>query len=499
MIDVLIITFNEAINLPHCLTAMQQWTKKIFVIDSGSTDGTQDLARSMGAEVIHHDWTGYAAQKNWGLDNLPFESDWILIVDADEIITPKLRDELIRVASVPMNQIRENGFFINRLTYFLSRPIRHCGYFPSWNMRFFKRGQGRYENRAVHEHIVIRDPVSNIAEPMLHQDRRGLEHYFAKHNRYSTLEAQQLYREIFDPTFQASDVNVTVETRRRRWLKRHVTQFVPFPSLWRFLYMYMLRLGILDGKAGFQFCRFIATYDAMVALKLRDLVRRSKMGEQIAPDEPVIGSALAMPEGSEVFGERSTAKTVKATQEPSAVVPIQMQPEASPWTFSEKVVRALWMILGRPVFRTSFHNWYKFRVSLLRLFGAKIGQQVAIRPSVNVEIPWNLEIDDNAIIGDYAILYSLGKIRIGRRSIISQYTHLCAGTHDYTDQRFRLIRDPITIGDDVWIGADAFIGPRVHVGPLTVVGARTSVYKNLAAGQVYVGNPARSLKERILQ
>ena len=206
-----------------------------------------------------------------------------------------------------------------------------------------------------------------------------------------------------------------------------------------------------------------------------------------------------MPEGSEVFGERSTAKTVKTTQEPIAVVPIQMQPEASPWTFSEKVVRALWMILGRPVFRTSFHNWYKFRVRLLRLFGAKIGQQVAIRPSVNVEIPWNLEIDDNAIIGDYAILYSLGKIRIGRRSIISQYTHLCAGTHDYTDQRFRLIRDPITIGDDVWIGADAFIGPRVHIGPLTVVGARTSVYKNLAAGQVYIGNPARSLKERILQ
>src|SRR5438552_12860842 len=87
-IDVMIITFNEALNLPQCLAALQGWTNKVFVIDSGSTDGTQDIARRYGAEVVHHAWPGYARQKNWGLDSLPMEAEWILIIDADEVITP---------------------------------------------------------------------------------------------------------------------------------------------------------------------------------------------------------------------------------------------------------------------------------------------------------------------------------------------------------------------------------------------------------------------------
>ncbi|MFG0252351.1 MAG: glycosyltransferase, partial [Phycisphaerales bacterium JB038] len=101
MIDVMVITFNEALNLPHCLAALQGWTNRVFVIDSGSTDGTQEVAESYGADFIHHDWEGYARQKNWGLTNLPFESEWILIVDADEIVTRGLKKRLLRIASGP--------------------------------------------------------------------------------------------------------------------------------------------------------------------------------------------------------------------------------------------------------------------------------------------------------------------------------------------------------------------------------------------------------------
>jgi putative colanic acid biosynthesis acetyltransferase WcaF len=176
-----------------------------------------------------------------------------------------------------------------------------------------------------------------------------------------------------------------------------------------------------------------------------------------------------------------------------------MRPEPSAWTLREKAWRAIWMVVGRPIFRLSFHNWYRFRAALLRLFGARIARGVAIRPSVNIEVPWNLEIDEDATVGDHAILYSLGHIRIGKRSIISQYAHLCAGTHDHTDHTFRLIRAPITIGDDVWIGADAFIGPGVTVGSLSVVGARSSTYKDLPRQRVCVGNPARPIKERVLR
>lgn len=494
MIDVMIITHNEAINLPHCLQALQGWTNKIFVIDSGSTDGTQDLARSFGAEVVHHDWPGYAEQKNWGMENLPFESPWLLIVDADEVITPKLRDQLVELARKPVDDIPENGFFINRLTYFLDRPIRHCGYFPSWNMRFFKRNKGRYEDRLVHEHIIIDDPIGKIKEPMLHEDRRGLEHYFAKHNRYSTLESRQLFIDITQPDEKKVSANVTAETNRRRWLKRNVTQFVPLPSLWRFLYMYVIKLGVLDGVAGFEFCRFIATYDSMVALKLRELLRqRKRAGNQVEDAVAAPLSALSNAEGSESAG------IVQFTPGPKPHPGVmQLHPEASPWSFREKLGRAVWMLLGKPIFRISFHNWYGFRARMLRLFGARIGTGVAIRPTVNIEVPWMVEIDDDATIGDYAIIYSLGKVTIGKRSIVSQYAHLCAGTHDYADHAFKLIRSPVSVGSDVWIGTDAFIGPGVYIGDLTVVGARSSVYKDLPPKMVCVGNPAKAIKERNL-
>jgi acetyltransferase-like isoleucine patch superfamily enzyme/glycosyltransferase involved in cell wall biosynthesis len=517
MIDVMIITFNEVLNLPHCLAALQGWTNKVFVVDSGSTDGTQDIARKYGAQVVHHDWPGYSRQKNWGLQNLPMESDWILIIDADEVITPDVRKRLEQIARRPANDAPENGFFINRLTYFMGKPIRHCGYFPSWNLRFFKRGKAWYEDRVVHEHMVIDDPVGYVKEPMIHDDRRGLEHYVAKHNRYSTLEAKALFDEISGARDEHRQANITKDTRRRRWVKRHVMPYMPFPGLWRFLYMYVLRLGILDGKAGLEFSRFISLYDSLVSLKLRELRRQARVAGRDTVALDAGGRGLAYAEGTEpvtpptmqppaapgrLNGERTrTVDDHAATPEGQTASGqyMQMQPEASPWSFREKVGRAIWMLMGKPIFRLSFHNWYGFRARWLRLFGASIGHGVAIRPTVNIEVPWMIEVEDDATIGDHAILYSLGKIHVGKRSIISQYAHLCAGTHDYADHTFRLLRTPVTIGDDVWIGADAFIGPGVNVGSLSVVGARSSTYKDLPEHQVCVGNPAKAIKERVLR
>lgn len=495
MIDVMMITYNESLNLPYSLASLQGWTRKVHVIDSGSTDDTVDIARSFGAEVVHHDWPGYARQKNWGLDTLALEADWTLILDADEVITQELREVLLNIAARPVEQVHESGFYLNRLTYFLGKPIHHCGYFPSWHLRFFKRGHGRYEDRPVHEHVEIQGPLGRIARPMLHDDRRGLEHYVAKHNRYSTLEAHALYKEITEGRDQAASSSIALATRWRRWLKRNLYLRLRLAGLWRFLYMYILRLGILDGSKGFAFCRFIAMYDGLVALKLRGL-RQSAMtgGGQHGLSSISEGGGLAMVEGVMPVERRDES----STPEPGKML-VQLKPEASPWTFREKLARALWLLSGRPLFRLSFHNWYRFRRVILRLFGARIGRDVSIRPTVHIEVPWMLEIEDGATVGDHAILYSLGPIRIGARAIISQYAHLCAGTHDYTDHTFRLIRLGIIIGQDVWIGADSFVGPGVEVGDLSVLGARSSAYKTLEPRQVYVGNPARAIKERILQ
>jgi len=169
----------------------------------------------------------------------------------------------------------------------------------------------------------------------------------------------------------------------------------------------------------------------------------------------------------------------------------------SPWTTREKFARLIWMIVWTVLFRPSFHNWYRWRSFLLRCFGARIGKGVFIRPTCWVEIPWNLEIGDHCAIGDNAILYSLGKITIGSLVAISQYAHLCAGTHDYTRRSFALLRLPIRIGDGVWIAADAFVGPGVVIGERSVVGARATVMKDVPTDVVVAGNPARVIKPRV--
>jgi putative colanic acid biosynthesis acetyltransferase WcaF len=171
-------------------------------------------------------------------------------------------------------------------------------------------------------------------------------------------------------------------------------------------------------------------------------------------------------------------------------------PQGTTWTRGQNITRALWMLFGRAMFRCTFHNWYGVRRGILRAFGAKIASGAKIRPTVKIEIPWNLDIGENCLIGDYAILYALGTITIGDRSVISQYAHLCAGTHDYSSRVFQLLRPPIVIGKDCWIATDAYVAPGVTVGDRSVLGARSSAYKNMDADMIYAGNPAKPMRKR---
>ncbi|MBK7403448.1 MAG: putative colanic acid biosynthesis acetyltransferase [Phycisphaerales bacterium] len=170
--------------------------------------------------------------------------------------------------------------------------------------------------------------------------------------------------------------------------------------------------------------------------------------------------------------------------------------KVSPWTTGEKVRRGLWMVLRVPLFRLSWHNWYGWRRGVLRAFGARIGRSCTIRPTARIEVPWLLEMDDGATLGDYAIVYNLGPVRIGRRTTISQYAHLCAGTHDMNRADLPLLRPPITIGADCWIAADSFVGPGVAVADGCVLGARSNLFADTEPWGVYVGSPARRIRDR---
>jgi putative colanic acid biosynthesis acetyltransferase WcaF len=165
-------------------------------------------------------------------------------------------------------------------------------------------------------------------------------------------------------------------------------------------------------------------------------------------------------------------------------------------TFRERMLETLWDLLGQPLMRITFHNWYGLRRWMLGLFGAQIDPTARIRPSVRISYPWRLKVGAHTAVGDHAILFCLGPITIGRRCTISQYAHLCSGSHDYTSRSMTLVTKPIVIEDDVWIAADVFVGPGVTVGRDAVVGARSTVFHPLPPGMICGGDNARPLRPR---
>lgn len=171
---------------------------------------------------------------------------------------------------------------------------------------------------------------------------------------------------------------------------------------------------------------------------------------------------------------------------------------ARKYSNKELIIRVVWVI-GKLLFTISPRTSFKFRNSLLMVFGAKIGNSVHIYPSAIIYMPWNLTIGDNSAIGEDALIYNLGKITIGNNATISHRAHLCAGTHDYSDPTLHLLKPPINIGDNAWVCAQAFIGPGVTINEGAVVGAAAVVTKDVEAWTVVAGNPAKFIKKRILK
>ncbi|EPF15775.1 MULTISPECIES: colanic acid biosynthesis acetyltransferase WcaF [Cedecea] len=156
----------------------------------------------------------------------------------------------------------------------------------------------------------------------------------------------------------------------------------------------------------------------------------------------------------------------------------------------------LWWAVQATLFAWSPQVLYPWRAFLLRLFGAKVGKKVVIRPSVKITYPWKLTLGDHAWVGDDAVLYTLGEIVVGANSVVSQKCYLCTGSHDYMSKHFDITQAPIVIGEKCWLATDVFVSPGVTIGDGCVVGARSSVYKSLPANAICRGNPAVKIRER---
>ncbi len=275
MISVLIPVRNEKANIAACIESVR-WADEIVVVDSGSTDGTVDLAEKSGATVVQFKWNGkFPKKKNWALENVPWKNEWVLILDADERITPELAAEIRSELKSP----RADGYFINRRFIFLGQWIRHCGYYPSWNLRLFRHKRGRYEqmhggdtasgDNEVHEHVVLDGAAAHLKNDMMHFAYPDIYTWMEKHNRYSNWEAEiEVCGEI-----SGAGIGAQLSSRRklRAWSRR-----LPFRPALRFFYSYVLKLGFLDGRAGYMFCRLLATYEMLNVFKARELRRKAK-------------------------------------------------------------------------------------------------------------------------------------------------------------------------------------------------------------------------------
>jgi len=160
------------------------------------------------------------------------------------------------------------------------------------------------------------------------------------------------------------------------------------------------------------------------------------------------------------------------------------------------VMVQLWWIVQATLFRWSPQGFYGWRRFLLRLFSAKVGKSVIIRPSVGITYPWKVTIGDYSWIGDDVVLYSLGEIDIGANAVISQRSYLCAGGHDFKKVTFDICAKSIHVGDEAWVATDVFIAPGVQIGKGAVVGARSSVFSDMPDGMVCMGSPAKPVKPR---
>lgn len=179
---------------------------------------------------------------------------------------------------------------------------------------------------------------------------------------------------------------------------------------------------------------------------------------------------------------------------------IGVDPHIQPsFTLGNRLRRLLWGVFAAVFYRTTPRPFHAWRAFVLRCFGARLGAGCHFYPQVAIWAPWNIEAGDQVVVANGVTLYSMAKITLGRRAVVSQGAHLCCGTHDYEDPNFQLIAKPIRIGERAWVCAEAFLAPGVTVGDGAVIGARAVLTADAQPWSVYAGHPARRLKARTLR
>lgn len=246
-IAAVIIAYNEEKNIKKCLESVK-WADEIIVVDSFSTDKTFSISKKYADKVFNIKWMGFSKTKNFGISKA--RSEWILSLDADEIVSENLKKEILKtVKSTDLN-----GFFIPRKPFFMNRFIKHCGWYPSCQLRLFKKTKGKFdESKMVHENVKITGKAGYLKNDLLHYPYENIGKYFDHLNRYTNLAAESM----------------RLKNKKAGFLN------LIFHPFFTFFKMYFIKLGVLDGLAGFTVCVLSSFYNFVKYAKLWELRRRT--------------------------------------------------------------------------------------------------------------------------------------------------------------------------------------------------------------------------------
>jgi glycosyltransferase involved in cell wall biosynthesis len=271
-ITVIITTLNEELHIERAVRSVHD-LGSVFIVDAGSADKTCALAEAASATVVQHEWVGYSAQKNWAIDNLQVETEWLFFLDADEYVTPLLRDEI----ETSVKDRSKVGFHIPRRNIFCGRTLKHAWWYPDYQLRLFRRSSGRFEDRLVHEHVVVNGEAGFLEHPLVHENLKSLDEFRRRHERYAALEAAEILKSRRGlRAGQRAGRFFGSWPERRRALKTRVWYRLPGRPAIRFVWMYLLKRGFLDGNAGLLYSYLLAQYERQINAKVRELERAEK-------------------------------------------------------------------------------------------------------------------------------------------------------------------------------------------------------------------------------
>lgn len=267
MVSILILTKNEARNLPGCLQSVN-WSDDIHVFDSYSTDSTVNLAREVGAHVTQRPFDNWSEHQNWGLRNIPFKHPWIFYIDADERVSAELRTGILKAVETPDANV---AFMVQRRDFLLSKWIKHSQATPMYT-RLFRPEKMQYR-RLVNPISIVDGPVGRIDGYLEHFPfSKGMAHWLDRHNSYSSLEAQQIVagRSVGNP-FSIARLLLAKTFSERRYQQKELFYRMPCRPLIKFLLLYIVKRGFLDGYAGFTYAALQSVYEYMIILKTREI------------------------------------------------------------------------------------------------------------------------------------------------------------------------------------------------------------------------------------